>query len=116
MTTYEKKGDYVIMTPERSYTLNSYKESLREAEEYCRKYGLRKILADISMSQESIPVFDRFQLGIEMANVFGNKIKMAILAPPAMIDKLGENSAVNRGAQVFVTSSREQALEWLENE
>lgn len=63
--------------------------------------------------QGSIPVVDRFQLGIEIATILGSKIQMAILAPRLMIDKLGENTAVNRGGRVFVTSSREQALAWL---
>jgi hypothetical protein len=113
MTIFEKIEDYVLMTPEEPYDLNRYKIALREAAEFCERNGLRKILADVTKSRDTIPVVDRFQLGIEMANVLGSKIQMAILAPPLMIDKLGENSAVNRGGRVFVTSSREQALAWL---
>lgn len=116
MAIFEINDDYVIMKPEGPYSLKIYKDALREAAKFCRKNNLKKILADISSRSDTIPAIDRFQLGIEMATILGQKIKMAILAPPAMIDKLGENSAVNRGGRVFVTSSREQALQWLEME
>jgi len=116
MANFEIKGDYVLMTPDGPYDLKVYREALQEVAEFCRRNGLKKVLADISMRTDTIPVIDRFQLGIEMAKILGHRIKMAILAPPATIDRLGENSAVNRGGRVFVTSRLDQALEWLEKD
>lgn len=113
MANFKKIDDYVLMTPEGPYDIKKYQNALREVEIFCRQNGLKKILADVTKNKGNIPVVDRFQLGVEMANILGIKIKLAILAPPFMIDKLGENTAVNRGGRVFVTSSREEALAWL---
>ena len=113
MAVLEKIDDYALMAPEEPYDLNRYKNALRKVAEFCEQNGLKKILADVSKSRDNIPVLDRFQLGIDIANILGGRIQMAILAPPFMIDKLGENSAVNRGGRVFVTSSKSQALAWL---
>lgn len=113
MAIFKKIDDYVLMIPEGPYDLKKYQDAIREAENFCRQNGLKKIVADITKNEGNIPVVDRFQLGIEMANILGSKIRMAILAPSGIIDKLGENTAVNRGGRVFVTSSKEEALAWL---
>jgi hypothetical protein len=101
------------MTPDEAYSLETYKKAVKEAADFCRQNGLGKILADIKSSGVSMPVVDKFDLGIEIANILGSRIQMAILAPASLIDKLGENTAINRGGRVFVTSSRKQALAWL---
>ena len=110
MATLKTIDDYVLMTPDKAYSLKIYENAIREAANFCKQNGLGKILADITKNEKSIPVVDRFQLGIEIANILGSRIQMAILAPPFMIDKLGENTAVNRGGRVFVTSSRKKAI------
>jgi hypothetical protein len=113
MTIYENKGQYLLMKPTEAYSAESYKKAIEEARDLCNQYGLTKIIADIRERNEYIPVIDRFELGVEMARILGSKIQLVILAPPAVIDKLGENAAVNRGGRVFVTSSMEKALKWL---
>ncbi len=103
-----------MIKPSQAYNLEYYKAAIQEARALCKQYGLTKILADIRGRNERIPDVDRFEIGAEIAKVLGGKIKFAILAPPAIIDKLGENSAVNRGGRVFVTSSMNEALKWLD--
>ncbi len=114
MANFEIKGDYLLMTPSHHYSLVQYKAALTEAATLCKQNQLNKILADARTIEASIPTFDRFELGVEIANILGGKIKIAILVPAAIIDKLGENAALNRGGRVMVTSSLEQALDWLE--
>jgi hypothetical protein len=114
MTIYENKGQYLVMKPTEAYSLESYNQAIKGARDLCEKYHLTKILADIRGRKDRIPAADRFELGVEMANILGSKIQLAILAPSAIIDKLGENAAVNRGGRVFVTDSLEKALKWLE--
>jgi hypothetical protein len=113
MTTYENKGEYVLISPSQSYSLENYKNALKEVLDYCEQNGLTKVLADIRKLEDKIPISDRFEIGVEMARILGNKVQFAILARRDMIDKMGENAAVNRGGQMFVTDSMKKALEWL---
>jgi hypothetical protein len=114
MPIFENKGTFLLMMPNRAYTRETYMEAMREALKLCDKSGLTKILADVRSLDQNIPVSDRFKLGVEFANLLGAKYKLAILARPDFIDKTGENTAVNRGGQVFVTSSMDEAIKWLE--
>jgi hypothetical protein len=56
---------------------------------------------------------DRFDVGTTIAELFRGRIKVAILYPPAIINKLAENTAVNRGADLLVVGDEKVALEWL---
>lgn len=113
MAIFENKGQYLLITPEGPYTLEKYRKALQEAAEFCRQNGLKKVLADIRGIDQNISTLDRFELGIQIAKILGNQIKIAILARPEIIDRMGENAAVNRGGKAFVTDSMEKALEWL---
>lgn len=59
---------------------------------------------------------DRFQGGQQVAQIFGSRIKAALIMPVGQVTKLGEMTAVNRGAIFLVTDSREEALTWLEKQ
>lgn len=114
MPDFENKGTYLLMTPSEAYSLQNYKEALAKAASLCKAYKLTRILADIRGIQADISIPDRFLLGVEMAELFGRRIKLAILAPSEIIDRVGENAAVNRGGRVLVTDDLETALTWLE--
>jgi hypothetical protein len=114
MPIFENKGTYLLMLPNKAYALETYLEAIWEALRVCDKNGLTGILADVRSLDQTIPVSDRFKLGVEFANLLGAKYKLAILARPDFIDRTGENTAVNRGGQVFVTSSMDEATKWLE--
>jgi hypothetical protein len=116
MTIYENKGQYLLMKPSEAYSVEGYKKAIEEARVLCEQYGYTKIVADIRGRGEHISAADRFEIGVEMAKILGSKIQFAILAPSDVIDKLGENSAVNRGGKVFVADSMEKVLKWLEVE
>ncbi len=113
MAIFENKGQYILMKPSNVYSLKVYRKALHDVRALCDHYNLTKILADIRGRNEYIPAADRFLLGVEAADVLGSEIQLAILAPAAMIDKLGENAALNRGGNVFITDNRAKALRWL---
>jgi hypothetical protein len=58
-------------------------------------------------------MIDRYETGILMAKVWGNKIKVAAVAKKSLINYLTENAAINRGARFKVFSEMNPALEWL---
>lgn len=113
MPNFENRTDYLYMSPNEPYTLQNYKRAMQEAFAICTQAGLTKILADIRCIERSIPVVDKFELGVYLAQLLGSRIELAILAPGRLIDKMGENAAVNRGARVLVTDDAREALSWL---
>ena len=56
---------------------------------------------------------DNFELGVHIAKTLGARIKLAIVASGRIIDKLAEDTAVNRGGRVLVTEDLGEAMRWL---
>src|ERR1700690_2902493 len=100
MAKYEIKNDYLLMTPSREYSFKYYEDAVREAAEICKQHHLTKLLADARALDKNISVADRFELGVDMAKTLGGIIHFAIVVPAEIIDKMGENAAVNRGGRV----------------
>ncbi len=53
---------------------------------------------------------ERFLAGKHLAKVFGSRLRSALLMPAEQITKLGEMTAVNRGAKFLVTHDEEEAM------
>jgi hypothetical protein len=75
--------------------------------------GLAAILVvatGLALPQSQI---DRYSAGTLAAEVLGADQRLAIVFSAGAADKLMEDVAVNRGAQVFVAGSEKDALDWL---
>jgi hypothetical protein len=77
------------------------------------KSGDTRVLIDAYGVSAPKSDIDRFDAGATIAELFRGRIKLAILYPPAIINKLAEDTAVNRGADVLVVADERVALEWL---
>jgi hypothetical protein len=71
-----------------------------------------KILV-VAFDVPDVSDMEKFYIGETGANLFGFKIKMAMLRKPEHINKLTENVAVNRGANLYIDSNEQRALDWL---
>jgi hypothetical protein len=56
---------------------------------------------------------ERYKWGVRIADVIGWRVRLAIVAAPEAINKLAENTAVNRGANLIALSDEQEALRWL---
>ncbi|MFT3744895.1 MAG: hypothetical protein QM785_11465 [Pyrinomonadaceae bacterium] len=81
--------------------------------EITAEYSKYKLLIDCSMLAIEMTEAERFAGGKQIAELFGPEIRVALLMPTGQVTKLGELAAVNRGAMLLVTSSEEEALEFL---
>jgi len=113
MPIAENKGSYLLLTANEPYTFEGYKGAIDLVLKLCEESGLYKVVTDIRSIDRNIPTRHRFDLGVTMAKVLGSKVQLAVVAPAGIIDHLGENAAVNRGARMWVTPSMEKALAWL---
>lgn len=77
--------------------------------------GRNRVLIDNRQLEGQMTEAERFQGGQKIAEVFGNRIKLAILMPAGTVTKLGELTAVNRGARLLVTDCETEALGWVQS-
>ena len=74
--------------------------------------GPNFILVDISKLSGNLDTLSRYTLGIAVADKLSGR-RVAVVGEKEKINKVGENTAVNRGANMFVTHDPEDALNWL---
>jgi hypothetical protein len=113
MPTYINKGNYLLVELDEQYSLDLFFTTIHEVAEQCEKEGLNKALVDITKMTGNPNMIDRYETGILMAKVWGDKIKVAAVAKKSLINYLAENAAINRGARFKVFSEINPALEWL---
>ena len=58
---------------------------------------------------------EKFFVGTKIAEVFGSRLKAAVVMRPGDVTKMGEMAAVNRGARLLVTESYDEATAWLQS-
>jgi hypothetical protein len=75
---------------------------------------LGSAFVDFRSVEGPIPDLDRFFAGERVALVLGGRVRLAVLARPEMINKLGEDTAVNRGARILVTPDEAQAIAFID--
>lgn len=98
------------------YSLSDYKELVMLIANQCEQRGKCLALVNIIQVEGDFPTFDRFVLGEMVSEVFGSRIKMAVLTPRGKTDRTAENTAVNRGARMRVFFTKDEALQWLLSE
>ena len=70
-------------------------------------------LIDTRTTEGRMTESEKFFAGAKIAEVFGSKIKAAVIIAAGEVTKLGEMAAVNRGARFLVTENEAEAVEWL---
>jgi len=76
--------------------------------------GFNKIFLDIRDISKPETEMIRFETGKEMAKVWKQRFRVAILGRHEMINRFAETVAKNRGALVTIFTEESEALEWLQ--
>ncbi len=105
--------DHIRMTVSDVYSFDKMYDFIELVKVEADKARRTKVLIDCSDLEGSMTEADRFQGGQRVAQVFGSRIKVALIMPVGQVTKLGELTAVNRGARFLVTESAAEAEEWL---
>ena len=96
------------------YTFSELMAQVERFRAEAEKAGRNQILIDARSIEGKMTESEKFFVGTRIAEVFGARLKMAILAPKGHVTKMGEMAAINRGARLFVTESECEAIEWLD--
>jgi hypothetical protein len=110
----EDRGSHLLFVLKGAWSAAQAVQLVESIGRRCDETLHRCALVDISGLESRLQEFERFVLGQRIAaRLPGGAYRMAVLARPDQITRLTENVAVNRGADVMVTSDREEALSWL---
>jgi hypothetical protein len=96
------------------YTFSDLMEQVEKFRSEADKASRNHILIDARSVQGKMTESEKFFVGTRIAEVFGARLKTAVIVPPGNVTKMGEMAAINRGARLFVTESEGEAIDWLE--
>jgi hypothetical protein len=97
----------------RYWSLDRMKQIVDLVNQRCRQLHYERVLLDMTAVPGEPAYFDRFEIGVYIAQVMPGRPHVAVLARPDGINKFGEDTAVNRGAVLLVTGDRNEAITWL---
>lgn len=107
------ESNYIRINVLGEFSVPNIFELVGFVKESCVKLSADSVLVDCSNVSGSLSEADRFAGGKHVAEVLGPDIRSALVLPIGQVTKLGEMTAVNRGAQLFVTDSETEAIDWL---
>ena len=116
MFIWQNKGEYLYAEISGVYSLEMFISAIHEVAEHCKSENLKKVLIDLRNVDGNPSILDRYLFGIEIANTWGPILKVAAVGNTEVINQMAENTAVNRGANLWATPDMELALTWLEIE
>ena len=105
---------YVQIELSGVYTFSEMMEGVEKFRSEADKAGRNQILLDTRSMEGKMTESEKFFCGTRMAEVFGGRLKIAVIVEPGTLTKMGEMAGVNRGARLFVTESEAEAKQWLE--
>ena len=105
---------YVQIELSGVYTFSDMMEGVEKFRFEADKAGRNQILLDTRSLEGRMTESEKFFCGTRMAEVFGARLKTAVIVAPGTLTKMGEMAGVNRGARLFVTESITEAIGWLE--
>ena len=98
------------------YTFSDLMEQVEKFRSEADAAGRNNLLIDARTVEGKMTESEKFFVGTRIAEVFGARLKTAVIVPPGNVTKMGEMAAINRGARLLVTESEGEALEWLEKQ
>lgn len=111
VTTVEP--EYVRVTVIGEYSFGTMFQFIELVRSISVEKARTRVLMDCRQLTGNMTEAERFQGGQKIAEVFGARIKAALLMPEGQVTKLGELTAVNRGARFLVDSSEAELMPWL---
>lgn len=114
---FQKHAGYLDMKISGVYRFEEFISLPEIILKECRQEKLDKVLVDTSdVDYSALVEMHRYDLGKELANNLGYRIKIAVIVPAIHINKFMETVAINRGARVLVVSCIDSARQWLNEE
>ena len=111
--TFQDADTHLVAVCEGKWEPDAVAEAVGSIKEEALRSSHRRILVYWLGVSPPPTERHRFLAGEAVAEMLPHPFKLAVLGKEALINKLGENTARNRGASVHVCSDEKEALTWL---
>jgi hypothetical protein len=111
--TFQDRDDHLLIEGTGEWELGDVERKVEAVRQEAEERGYRRVLIDIRTVTPPPREIERFFVGERIAQVWGHSLKVAIVWRPEMLTMVGENAAVNRGANMKTFSDEDQAVHWL---
>lgn len=105
--------EYLSVTTNAEYSLENMYLFVERIKAEADRSKRNRILIDYRNFRGYISEAERFLGGKHLAAIFGPHLRSALVLPAEHITKLGEMTAVNRGAKFLVTADVDEALNFI---
>ena len=105
--------EFLRVTASGDYSLDSMFDFIDQVKAEADTAQRSRALIDCRLVVGSMTDAERFFGGQRIAEVFGPRLRAAVVMPEGQVTKLGEIAAVNRGARFFGTTDETEAITWL---
>jgi hypothetical protein len=105
--------EYLRVTSAGEFSVPDLFEFIDRVNSEAAAAGRRRVLVDSRAITGELSDADRFLGGKRSAEVFGSRLRVAVMFPAEKITKMAELAASNRGTKLLIASSEDEALDWL---
>jgi len=110
---FKHHREYLEVSFSGESTFSNLNELLDQIAKECEKKNHKKVMVGLLHVKGLLSEMDRFKIGEKIAQLFPIPYRMVSIVKEGKINRFGENTAVNRGANLFVVSNRKDGLDWL---
>ena len=111
--TTTKKEDHIFIKVVGEYNIKDFRELVVFTINECGQSESRKAIVDIREVSGKISDLDRYHLGIQTANLWNHRNKMALVYRTEEINNFFDDVAINRSANVKTFKSIDEAYNWI---
>lgn len=110
----EPNLEYLRIAVKGTYGFGRTRRLFRAIRELSDRHQMRRVLIDFTGVTRQPSDMDRFELGERLAQVFGSSAHtLAFIVRKEIVNRLAETVALNRGVEMRVFFTEEDALTWL---
>jgi hypothetical protein len=111
---FEDKNNYLQIKYYGYNNVEIFFNSLEKAFKICKEKNYPNLVLDIlNVDFGKITFTDKYDAGEKIAELFSYPRKVAVLAPKKFHDRLAENVATNRGANIKAFHDINDAIKWI---
>lgn len=108
-------GEHLLLTATGNYENTAeIKEKMDDLAGIADSFNVYTIIIDFSYVKGEMTALEKFEMGEYAARLWGFRLKVALIYRAGENTGMFENVAVNRGGNIRVVSSMQEAIEWLE--
>jgi hypothetical protein len=110
--TITDKGEYLLFSCTGMLGFEKLSKLIDGMRAESERTGKKRIVADLREVQGVFDTLSRYRVGVLVAERLPGR-RILSLARPEQITRVAENTAVNRGADLFTTDDETRGMAWL---